>query len=204
MYPLAGLILCGGRSSRMIEDKCMISYHGVPQVRYLFSMLAPLVQEVCISCRPDQVDVIANSFENSGLDPLIASDAPEYAGHGPLSGLLTAWDSMKGRSLLVVACDYPLVTSDDLNALIAARRPANSAVCYNRNHLDEPLVAIYENDLDPFVHHSFEQGEYSLRRLLSVIRTTRITPSRSEHFDSVDTPEHARLVMTMLQSRKSN
>lgn len=200
MYPLAGLILCGGQSTRMIEDKCLIPYHGVPQVQHLHSLLTALVQDVRISCRPDQEDVIAKSFTKSGLVPVITYDAQEYAGHGPMSGLLTAWDSLNGRSLLVIACDYPLVTREDLSQLVDSRDPKNSAVCYNRNNVDEPLVAIYENEVEPFMRHSFEVGEYSLRKLLSVIRTTRIAPSHPDHLDSVDTPEQARLVMRTLQS----
>ena len=52
---LNGLVLAGGKSQRMGEDKGQINYHGKPQREYLYDLLNGFTESTYMSCRPDQV-----------------------------------------------------------------------------------------------------------------------------------------------------
>src|SRR5680860_1119484 len=49
-----GLVLAGGKSTRMGKDKGMIPYHGMPQREFLYHLLSRVCTETFVSIRPDQ------------------------------------------------------------------------------------------------------------------------------------------------------
>lgn len=189
MYPLVGLILCGGQSSRMGEDKCRIRYHTLPQWLHLAELLRPLCEEVLISCSTPQLEQLTRDADGRSDMPTLLADSPHYVNHGPMSGLLTAWDARPAHSLLVAGCDYPLLTAEDFGKLISARKSGCEAVCFKHRDMMEPLVAVYESSAEIQIRRLFEAGEYSLRSALTLLRSIRIVPTSPSHLLSIDTPE---------------
>lgn len=122
MAPLHGLVLAGGRSARMGDDKALIAYRGRPQAEYLFDLLRPHCAAVHLSCRSDQAQLPGYV----GLPRLV--DA--YADLGPLAGILTALESRPGAAWLVAACDLPYLDAAAVAALVAGRDPAALATAF--------------------------------------------------------------------------
>ena len=137
--PLYGLILTGGKSSRMNRDKGEINYHGVSQVEHSFNLLKEFCNEVFVSCRSDQVELSH------------IKDLPQihdrFLGFGPIGGILSAMTAHRNASWLVLACDLPMVNTDFLKTLTEARDPFSAATAfYNDDEKRfEPLAAIYES-----------------------------------------------------------
>ncbi|HVI46936.1 MAG TPA: NTP transferase domain-containing protein [Chitinophaga sp.] len=135
--PLKGLVLCGGLSTRMQEDKSKIVYHGMPQWQYLSQLLAGFTDEVYLSCRHEQLTAF-NNYPNT------ITDAVPYG--GPSAGLLSAHQQFPAAAWLVLACDLPLISSQSLEVLIRSRNPHKAATAFISpvNNLPEPLIAIWE------------------------------------------------------------
>src|SRR5438105_698058 len=53
--PIYGLVLAGGRSTRMQQDKAALSYHGRTQLDWAMELIKPFVEQAFVSVRPDQV-----------------------------------------------------------------------------------------------------------------------------------------------------
>ncbi len=134
---LYGLVLSGGKSSRMGTDKGLIDYHGKPQREYLYRMLDQICERTFVSIRGDQTKDIPS-------DMAVIIDEDEVK--GPYNGLLSAHHQFPEVAWLVLACDLPLIDLEALKALISERRPELMATAYalQDNPLPEPLCAIWE------------------------------------------------------------
>ena len=134
---LKGLVLAGGKSQRMGEDKGAIDYHGKPQRTFAADMLSRFCSEVFISCRPDQVHALESDYE---LLP------DKLAGLGPFGAIATAFQAFPNHAWLVVACDLPLLNANTLEQLVTARDPSSIATAFQSpvNEFPEPLIAIWE------------------------------------------------------------
>lgn len=133
---LYGLILTGGKSTRMGRDKGQLDYHGLPQRNYLFSLAANCCEKVFYSIREDQT----STFDEH---PYIV-DRNKYK--GPTNGILSAYEKYPDIGWLVLACDLPLLQKDCVNQLIAERDTSKLATVFatKQSKLPEPLIAIWE------------------------------------------------------------
>ena len=59
---LNGLVLAGGKSTRMGKDKGQISYHGIPQSTYLYNLLKDICDNTFLSIREDQQNQYDDTF----------------------------------------------------------------------------------------------------------------------------------------------
>ena len=134
---LYGLVLSGGKSTRMGTDKGLIPYHGMPQREYLYNLLGTICNRTFMSLREEQAD---------GLPPHVEVILDENRVRGPFNGLLSAHNTFPDAAWLVVACDLPLLDQSALEELIGARDPGAVATAFAKREdpLPEPMCAIWE------------------------------------------------------------
>ncbi|MBS0379863.1 MAG: NTP transferase domain-containing protein [Proteobacteria bacterium] len=182
MPPLYGLVLAGGRSSRMGADKAALAYQGRSQLERTMELIAPHVARAFVSVRRGQAS-----------DPLRAryaqiEDRQEEL--GPLAGILAAQETHPQAAWLVLACDLPRLDAATLAHLVAARDPAQPATAYRSSHdgLPEPLCAIYE----PASHAALAQfaasGRNCPRKFLIGARVPLVEEPHPHALDNVNTP----------------
>lgn len=182
---LNGLVLSGGRSSRMKTDKGALVYHDRPQVQVCCDLLKSVRCPTFISCRPDQGD--ANHLK----DYRKIYDEKKYEDQGPLAGILSAFSYDPQVAWLVVACDLPFLNKDVLKQLISQRDPDFIATAFQSAHdqLPEPLCAIYEPSARPVLENFFSKGVLCPRKILTQSRTRLLTPHNATALDNVNLPE---------------
>ena len=137
--PLNGLVLAGGRSTRMQRDKAALEYSpGVTQLDAAMRLLEGRVARAFVSVRADQAadDVRARY-------PRVVDRGDV---EGPIAGISAALAGYPEAAWLVLACDLPFLDAGTLDLLVAQRDPARIATAFRSSHdgLPEPLCAIYE------------------------------------------------------------
>lgn len=159
---LFGLVLTGGRSSRMSRDKAALAYHGRSQLERTMELLEPFCGERFVSVRPDQT-----------RDPLrsrYAQIVDRETDLGPLAGILAAQAHAPDVAWLVVACDLPRLDTETLQQLVSARSKAHLATAFRSSSdgLPEPLCAIYEpHSATALVNYSANGGRCPRKFLLT-------------------------------------
>jgi len=180
---LYGLVLAGGRSTRMGTDKGALSYHGRPQVEHCFELLSPFCAEVFVSTRPGQ--------PTTGHPEIL----DRFAGEGPWVGIVSAMTIHPNAAWLVLACDMPFVDGRVLEKLIRARDPSKVATAYRANDgRAEPLCAIYE----PRACRLLTGGNGSLRHVLSNAPVVLVDPDRHGLLANVNRLDERSLVLETL------
>ena len=195
MSALYGLVVCGGESSRMGTDKSLLEYYGQPQRNYVFHMLQPFCTKVLMSCNHLQSLSIPSHY-----NPL--PDSIQYEHIGPMAALLTAFDLYPGIAFLVVGCDYPFLKSSDIQYLVQHRRPGKMATSYYNHITDfyEPLLAIYEPDIQNSLLENLGQGKHSLQHLLKETDAEQVYPLTIEAIKSIDSREQHEQALAQIKS----
>jgi len=188
-----GLVLSGGRSSRMGRDKALLRSDGQTQLARMVELLGRHVERVFVSARPDQAD----DPERSRYDLVV----DRYADIGPVAGILSAFDMNPDVAWLVVACDLPNVDDQAIESLLAGRCNGRPFTAYRSSHdgLPEPLCAIYAPSARAVVEEFVKDGITCPRKMMIRAEADLLEQPRPDALDNVNTPadlERSRLGAT--------
>jgi len=180
---LSGLVLAGGASRRMGQDKASVSYHdGKPQLEWACGLLERHCDDVFVSIRADQ----AGDPMRRGRPTIV--DA--WPGVGPIAGLASAQAAWPDRAWLVLACDLPFVTDTCLRLLVE-RRDGRPVVAFRSTHdgLPEPLCAIYEPATREGILDSIASGRNCPRKFVITSSVELLEQPVPYALDNVNTPD---------------
>ncbi|MEK7795133.1 MAG: NTP transferase domain-containing protein [Candidatus Hydrogenedentota bacterium] len=179
--PLFGLVLAGGESRRMGEEKALIRYGGEPQVARAAALLREVCDDVYVSARAEQRRV----SQAAGVELI----PDQFAGIGPAAGVLSAMRAHPDAAWFVLACDMPRVDDTTVTLLARERGPSCYATAFvNAEGRIEPLCAIYEPKAGPLLEESVRTGNTSLRAWLENAPIRRVAAPNAETFLSVNSP----------------
>ena len=196
--PLHGLLLAGGKSSRMGSDKADLVVDGGLSLRDRgLQLLASVTEEIHLSIAQDD----QRSYQCSTIRDL----QPKA---GPLAGLEAAFQQAPGAAWLVTACDLPFLTDSVLQCLREARDPEREATCFTSRFdgKPEPLCTIYEPSAAmPLTRALADQVRCARKFLSSLDRKELDLPDRSA-LDNCNRPEdleEARLTLNNGRTTKA-
>lgn len=177
-----GVVLAGGAGRRMGRTKGDLVVDGRPLAERAARALAPVCASVLISVAPGAVNPAPNW-------PAV-EDAPP-GGRGPLAGLQAAFLGAANADLVVLACDYPAVTTDLLRAILAqARADADLVFPTDPKGRDHPLVGLWRRPALEEIEASLASKIYKVRALLAGLEVQRIHPSALPGFDLAELLEN--------------
>jgi molybdopterin-guanine dinucleotide biosynthesis protein A len=190
--PLYGLVLTGGRSTRMHRDKAALTYDGRTQLERAMALLTPHVVRAYVSVRRDQQD-----------DPLrrpFPQITDTHENLGPIAGLLAAQARHPEAAWLVLACDLPLLDEATLAHLLRSRAPSRAATAYRSSHdgLPEPLCAVWEPRSREPLSAYVARGGQCPRKFLQGADTELLDEPNPRALDNVNTPEEYGSAMAAL------
>jgi molybdopterin-guanine dinucleotide biosynthesis protein A len=192
---IKGLVLAGGTSKRMGEDKAFIKYYHKEQAYHIADILSFLGIETFLSINPSQAKHLDTNYLNI---------VDEYQDCGPLSGIASAFEHDSVCSWIVIGCDYPLLQPWDLNHLLFESKQFNTSCVY----FDEeegfylPTIGVYHPNCTPHLNQSLETGDYSMQRVLKKGNAIRIAPLNLMRFENANTPQERDQIKNKLNERE--
>lgn len=169
-----GVILAGGKSSRMGRDKAWLTFFGQPLLSRVADILGRVTGELFVSGRDPAP---------FGLSvPWLPDETPDL---GPAGGVLTVLAAVK-RPCLVVSCDLPFLDEATLARLIEAwrRRPASALMTtYHivETGFVESLVAVYDPGSAALLRRRLGEGERRLSAIFSEDLRWHVDYSKTDH-----------------------
>jgi molybdenum cofactor guanylyltransferase len=180
---IQGLILAGGTSSRMKQDKAVLAYQGRSQLDRAVELASRHVDPVFVSVRAAQA-----SDPTRAQRALIVDSVP---GEGPMIGIRSAFAYNPDVAWLVLACDLPFLSDAVLEHLLRSRDPGRTATAFRSAHdgLPEPLCAIFEPSAATALATAQAAGRLCPRKFLIGADTKLIDPVDPHALDNINTPE---------------
>lgn len=189
--PLYGLVLAGGKSQRMGEDKGLINYHGIPQRDHLRELMSHYCQETFYSCRADQAEELTPSLVDT------------FEGLGPFGGILSAFRQKPDAAWLVAACDLPLLDDATFSQLVGYRNPSRLATAFNSpsTEFPEPLITIWEPRAYPVLLQFLAQGYSCPRKVLINADVELMDAETPQALLNVNTPEEKETALNIIKEK---
>lgn len=195
--PIYGLVLTGGRSTRMKRDKSLLQYHDKKQSVHCSELLSKFCDQTFISVREGQEVCRENKIAPEICDKFIDI--------GPLGGILTAMTKYPAVAWLVLACDLPFVDKELLEELIKERNSFKIATAYRSTkepYLPEPLCAIYEpKGIFRFLQF-LGRGVNCPRKILMESDIYLIEQKREFTLDNVNNPQEYQKAVNILNNNR--
>lgn len=184
---LYGLVLAGGKSTRMKRDKAMLEYHGKPQQEHMFELLEEVCDKVYLSCRDEA------QSEEAPHECILDT----FIGLGPYGGILSAFMHEPNVAWLVVAIDLPYLDNPTINNLVDHRNPSKLATCFidPKNEFPEPLISIWEPRAYPRMLDFLSRGHSCPRKVLINSDSEVITERDARALTNINTPEELEQVL---------
>jgi len=187
-----GVVLAGGRSSRMGRDKAAIAFGGVSLLHRVVAVLSEVFDTVLVAGESTvdvdvDVDTVVDRIPNGG----------------PLSGLDAAYHAAAGQSLFLLAVDLPFVDADVIRRIIGSGvDPHGVRVPVTRGRL-QPLCALYGSDLGDVVREHLESDDRSMFGFIASIENVELVDMGPDAFENVNTSEQLALALRRFDQRRS-
>lgn len=155
---LTGIVLAGGKSTRMGRDKSLLEWGGMRLIDRAISVIRPLCDNILISTSNPSLAYLGF--------PLV-SDI--HHGIGPIAGLHAAMRYSRTSRNLVIPCDTPLVTVDVFERLFAIASAAHPPACVagTEDGFIEPLIGCYHRSALPVLEEQIQRHDFKLHNALT-------------------------------------
>lgn len=168
---ITGIILAGGKSSRMGRDKGWIELNNKPLIHYAIEALKPYCDELFIS---------SNSKEYNSLGYPIYEDKIKNC--GPMGGIYSTLLFSSTPINMVLSCDMPLISTELIKYVLDKSVEGKISLPIHGVNFIEPLCAVYPLEAIPHLEKFIKEGKLKLIDLVNSIPTEQIKIDPSQYF----------------------
>jgi len=197
---VTGVILAGGKSRRMGEDKRFLMLGEVTLLDRTVSVMTGQFSEVLIIIAQDSAPL---SISGCAVHRDLIADS------GSLGGLYTGLAKATSERIFVVACDMPFLNPDMIRWFVGRDMAADIVMAKLPNGL-QPLHAVYGKRALPILERMAVARELKIQHVATnpSLRTTFVSPDEWGHrdvlaqsFQNVNTPADLDAARTALRNR---
>lgn len=171
------IILCGGKSSRMGQDKGSMIIQNNPMIKHVLSTLNHHISEVVI--------VLNDEFRINKYNEFINPDDYAYAitfvedkikNKGPMPGIMTGLSNINSDYALILPCDSPYVSTKYIDTIFNEIEDTYQAIVpyhdsANRLKTSEPLHSIYSKNIIGEIDELIKNDVLHIKGLIEKIDT---------------------------------
>lgn len=193
---LTALILAGGRSRRMGQDKVWMALDGAALIEHVVARILPLAAEIIFSANaPERFAALARRLP---IPSRVVADI--WPGAGPLAGLHAGLIAARHDLVLALAADMPFVNPALIARMVNLAQGFEAVVPQTMTETGEPgwepLHALYRRSCAGAVAARLAAGDRRMLSFLADVRTRAVTPAEvaavdplASSFFNINTPE---------------
>jgi molybdopterin-guanine dinucleotide biosynthesis protein A len=189
MISIAGIVLCGGRSTRMGQEKALLRFGDEVLVQRMARIVGSVAEIVVVVAANDQIlPTFSGNVE-------VARD--EVDGRGPMQGLVAGLLALRGRAdaAYVTSCDAPFLRAEFIRRMMSLL--GDALICVPVvGGFRHPLAAACRVEIADIARQLIAAGKYSLMQLLDEVPSRVVEASELADVDpaleslrNVNTPQ---------------
>lgn len=169
---ITAVILVGGKSLRMGQDKAFLPVEGVPVIERIIQTLQGCFRQLLlVGDRPERfvqyhLPVVPDSYPGSSL-----------------GGLHTGLQHAETDRVFVTSCDIPFPNPDLIQSICTDTEPYDAVIPATQGGL-EPLFALYRKSCLPAMQAALEAGNFRITALLQQLQIKTIAPEQLRQIDT--------------------
>ncbi len=148
---ICGIVLAGGESRRMGQDKGQMKFRGRRMIEYVIDVFRMLDIPVLISANAD----IYNDLDY----PVVADLFPDS---GPMGGIYSCMNFRKSPYYAVIASDTPFINSSLYTYLFKKAYGKQIIIPDKGNGMYEPLAGLYHHSVFKVFESYIKQQNYRI------------------------------------------
>ncbi|MFN3466363.1 MAG: molybdenum cofactor guanylyltransferase [Candidatus Brocadiales bacterium] len=165
---MSAVIMAGGKSLRMGQDKALLKIGNLTMVEYQLQRLRPLFEEILLSTNSPE------KFESLGLET-VQDLVPD---RGPLVGIYSSLLRARYSHLFAIACDMPFICPGLINYMKEDCKDYDVTVPETEQGL-EPLHAIYSKTCLPVMKKYIDRKD-GKGRVIEFFREVKVRVIKRE------------------------
>lgn len=184
--PFAAVLIAGGRSTRMKQDKALLQWHGQELWQVQLHKLQSLgAERVLLSCRREQALLVSDGVE-------IIHD-PAGVDDGPLGAITRCLERVQ-MPLLVLAVDMPWMTTAFLREQLSEHENPDQGWFFLGSHGAEALAGMYVPTMLPHMCQALSEKNLKLQHVIKACvhagaaLTQKMSDEEVAFFHNVNTP----------------
>ena len=171
------IILCGGQSRRMGQDKGSMIIQKKPMIKHILSTLNHEINEAVIVLNDkNRIDKYNQFINPEDYDYRIKFVEDKIKNKGPMPGIMTGLENISSQYSLILPCDSPYVTKKYIKTIFNEITEGYQAIVPyhdNENKLktSEPLHSIYNKNIISEIEKLISEDTLHIKGLIEKITT---------------------------------
>jgi molybdopterin-guanine dinucleotide biosynthesis protein A len=190
--PVSLIVLAGGTSQRMKQDKARLLVHNEPLIQKVLKQVEGFFDEVLLSVSKGQ------TFDFVSCPQV----EDECEGQGPLAGILSGLKAAAHEVCVVAACDIPDIDMAFVVRMLDASEDCEIVVPSSAGGKLEPLLAVYKKSVIPKIEKLLASSNRQVLVLFDLCKTRVLKMGDSSWLRNLNTPEDYREYIQSLGRKK--
>lgn len=165
---MTGIVLAGGKSSRMGTDKGLLDFNG----KKLVEIVVEILSRVC-----DKIIISANNADYDFMGYPVVKDM--YPNCGPIGGIYSALKHSTTLHNLVLSCDMPLIKTALLADLLYIKKEFEVVVPWHGDQKFEPMCAYYHKNVTNVFYEFIKQSNFKIPDTFEKLKTHKFKINRT-------------------------
>ncbi len=177
---VTAIILAGGKSSRMGQDKGLLFHRGKQMVEHVFDACTQLTPNILISTNNSEYKVFGY--------PLVADNFSEI---GPIGGIQAALAASETEDNIFCPCDMPGIHPQIFKKILAKKEGNQAVVAARDDGKVFPVLGYYRKSALEIIEKQIHKGDFKMQNLLNELNAETVVFADSQLLN-INYPEDLR------------
>jgi len=175
MIDIPCVILAGGKSSRMKQDKCFLAFKNTTLIKYQYDRLNQIFKNVYISSKVNKFDFPSKLIleQNDIFSPMVA-----------LQSIL-----LKNGKVFIISVDTPNISKSTINKLIDMSNNFDITIPKTKDNKTHNLCGVFKSSINTKIDEMIKDNNHKIGFLIKSVNSKIIDGFDNDEFVNLNTKD---------------